>query len=57
MTDPLNLNQKCDHEPCHCVPGPDDAFTKGKSVFCSEACADGKGCDHTECNCGDYRAS
>lgn len=57
MTDPLNLNQKCDHEPCHCVPGPDDAFTKGKSVFCSEGCADGKGCDHTECNCGDYRAS
>ena len=50
--DPEQLGKKCDHDPCHCVPDADSAVADGKSVYCSQGCADGTGCDHEGCNCG-----
>lgn len=43
----------CGHEGCHCTVADDENHLKqdGK-IFCSEACRDGKGCDHQDCNCG-----
>lgn len=49
--DASELGEKCDHDPCHCVPNSDGAVVREKSVYCSQGCADGKGCDHEGCAC------
>lgn len=45
------LGDKCHHDPCHCKPDSESAVTVGKSVYCSQGCADGNGCDHPHCDC------
>ena len=45
------LYEKCDHDPCHCVPGAEDAVVDGKSVYCSTECQEGTGCRHEHCDC------
>lgn len=45
------LQEKCDFDRCHCVPGQETAVVDGKSVYCCEGCHTGTGCKHEECNC------
>lgn len=51
MIEEAELHEKCDHDPCHCVPAQEDAIVEGKSVFCSTGCRDGTGCEHEDCDC------
>jgi len=49
-----NATTKCAHDSCKCVVDPPTPLTvayEGK-VFCGERCADNRGCDHHDCNCG-----
>lgn len=47
----IQQHDKCDHDRCHCVPDAANAVVREKSVFCSEGCAEGRGCDHPKCGC------
>ena len=47
----IEEQKKCDFDRCHCVPNEVSAVVDGKSVFCSQGCADGVGCDHAPCRC------
>ena len=51
--DQEELAEKCDHDRCHCVPRDHDAVVDGKSVYCSEGCKEGRGCEHPSCNCAE----
>jgi len=43
--------RNCAHEGCDCTIPP-KAVSKTGPSYCSDACADGRGCDHPDCNCG-----
>jgi hypothetical protein len=46
---------ECALERCCCILGSDvSPVTRGEEQFCSERCADQRGCDHADCNCGDF---
>lgn len=49
--DQEELTEKCDYDPCHCVPAEYEAVVDGKTVYCSEGCRRGSGCTHEPCNC------
>lgn len=49
-----NSSSKCAHDRCTCVNEPNLAVTYEGKTFCSERCADGRGCDHHGCNCGEF---
>ena len=42
----------CQHAGCDCPVGADAVMRNGEA-YCSERCADDRGCDHPDCNCGD----
>ena len=42
----------CSHDSCNCRVADDKNHTKtAEGIFCSEGCAEGKGCTHSDCNC------
>lgn len=42
----------CSYDSCDCKVADDENHVKtANGVFCSQGCADGKGCDHPDCNC------
>jgi hypothetical protein len=43
----------CATNRCNCECG-DDAVSYDAMVYCSQRCADGRGCDHLDCNCGAF---
>ncbi len=43
---------KCAHTACQCTIYQDKAVHKNGQSYCSQDCADGKGCHHPHCNCG-----
>lgn len=47
----------CSHEPCSCRVADDATHVKDDAggVYCSPACRDGKGCDHSACDCSGGR--
>lgn len=45
-------NQNCAHGGCKCLNDPALEVTHEGKTYCSERCADGRGCDHHDCNCG-----
>jgi hypothetical protein len=46
---------ECAFEGCSCVLDEEERpITRGGEQFCSERCADQRGCDHADCNCGDF---
>lgn len=47
-------SNRCAFESCHCACGPETTVRRAGAQYCSERCADGRGCDHAECNCGDF---
>jgi hypothetical protein len=44
-------NVICAHEGCDCSIPP-KAVSKDGPSYCSDACGEGRGCDHPDCNCG-----
>jgi hypothetical protein len=44
----------CSHPECTCQVDPQRAVNRDGKAFCSERCADGRGCDHRGCDCGDF---
>jgi hypothetical protein len=46
----------CAHKDCKCRFGQDSAVQSQGKMFCTQRCADGRGCDHEGCNCGDFPA-
>lgn len=53
MTDQL----ACAAESCVCHVDANTAVQAAGQLYCSQRCADGRGCDHTGCNCGDFPAA
>jgi hypothetical protein len=49
-------SQSCAFEACKCEPTGETMVRKDGAAYCSERCADGRGCDHADCNCGDFPA-
>jgi hypothetical protein len=47
-----NPTPECDHPGCKCVVQSVELVQRDEKVFCSERCADNRGCDHHDCNCG-----
>jgi hypothetical protein len=45
----------CAHRGCDCEVSADAVQRQGRA-YCSERCADGRGCDHRDCNCGAFPA-
>ncbi|NWO08792.1 MAG: hypothetical protein HLX50_24740, partial [Alteromonadaceae bacterium] len=42
----------CSSEGCTCRVADDENHVKSaEGIFCSEDCAEGKGCQHPGCNC------
>ena len=50
-----NEPTRCAHVGCNC-PGIPQVASNDTHLFCSDACAEGKGCDHPGCNCGQQTA-
>jgi hypothetical protein len=46
----------CAHKGCKCSVQSDAAAKSEGLLFCTERCADGRGCDHEGCNCGSFPA-
>ena len=45
-------DQVCAHEGCTCTVDEVSAVTKNGDAYCSEECAEGQGCHHSDCECG-----
>jgi Prokaryotic metallothionein len=44
----------CAFDPCECALASEQTVRRDGAEYCSERCADGRGCDHAGCNCGDF---
>jgi|AntDeeMinimDraft_4_1070355.scaffolds.fasta_scaffold10433_2 hypothetical protein len=43
---------QCAHDGCNCKVADDEAHVKtATGVFCCRECSEGKGCQHSSCNC------
>lgn len=41
---------------CHCqFSAGDEIIRTPAGMFCSEGCAEGKGCHHINCNCASFK--
>lgn len=45
---------KCQHHACRCDVASGAGVTRDGKTYCSERCADDRGCDHADCNCGKF---
>jgi hypothetical protein len=52
-----SVDQVCAHKGCDCSLAADQRVARDGELYCSERCADGRGCDHQDCNCGDFPAA
>ncbi len=43
--------KQCSHEECGCTSETMEGVTEGGRWWCSRACAEGDGCEHTGCGC------
>jgi hypothetical protein len=46
----------CAHESCSCSLQAGSIVSREGRNYCSERCADNRGCDHEGCNCGAFPA-
>jgi hypothetical protein len=44
----------CAFDACKCDLSAESIVRQAGKAYCSQRCADGRGCDHADCNCGDY---
>lgn len=51
-----STNVECAHEGCTC-PGLPELAANNNEMYCSDACADGVGCHHPDCNCANTAAA
>lgn len=50
MADP----NTCEYKSCKCTTTTGEAIRSEGHTYCSQRCADGRGCDHEHCNCGNW---
>jgi hypothetical protein len=50
-------NVMCAHKSCKCKCSEQDAVRFEGLMYCSQRCADNRGCDHSACNCGQFPTS
>lgn len=50
----MNTEQVCEYDECSCQVDAASAVSQGGKDYCSQRCADGRGCDHPGCNCGAF---
>ena len=50
----MNQGQTCEYEECSCEVDSASAIAQDGKQYCSQRCADGRGCDHLDCNCGAF---
>jgi len=50
----MSSRETCEHHACECVIEASHAVTRDGKRYCSERCADNRGCDHAGCNCGAF---
>lgn len=48
---------ECAAESCVCQLERAQAVSREGLLYCSERCAEGRGCDHADCNCGEFPAA
>jgi hypothetical protein len=53
MIDPDEEGMICAHDGCDCDVTAASAVERDDEMYCSKACADGRGCDHAGCDCAD----
>ena len=46
-----STQMKCACESCRCLVETASAVQKDGQYYCSDACANGEGCDHAGCGC------
>ena len=46
----------CAHKSCDCRFDRGTAIESEGKLYCTERCAEGRGCDHEGCNCGSFPA-
>jgi len=45
----------CAHEGCDCnVANEKEPVQTAAGIFCSKGCSEGKGCNHSGCNCDSH---
>ncbi len=44
----------CAHKTCKCRCDHDECVRYEGLMYCSQRCADNRGCDHEGCNCGTF---
>jgi hypothetical protein len=47
----------CAHKTCKCNCDQQDSVRFEGLMYCSQRCADNRGCDHAACNCGEFPLS
>lgn len=47
----------CAHKTCKCHCHANECVRFAGLLYCSQRCADDRGCDHADCNCGQYPAA
>jgi hypothetical protein len=45
---------RCAAKACVCKVDRTAAVRVEGQSYCSERCSEGRGCDHADCNCGDF---
>src|ERR1700759_1963297 len=50
----MSESTECAYKPCTCDVQTATAISANGKRFCSERCAEGRGCDHADCNCGEF---
>jgi metallothionein len=48
---PTTTEKTCAHQGCGCTVDAGKGVEKNGKSYCSQGCADGKGCDHPGCTC------
>ena len=52
-----NKSRMCGHTGCSCEIDEDCHVNRDGYCYCSEACADGQGCEHEHCDCSTKAAN
>jgi hypothetical protein len=47
----------CAGSSCLCHIDSETAVRSEGQLYCSQRCAEGRGCDHAGCNCGEFPAA
>lgn len=50
---PRDPGEQCAHPSCSCIVTAQASVQRDGKYYCSQGCADGRGCEHDTCECVD----